>query len=618
MKNKFSNETNFQSFRLSVLAALIIIGSCSLILRLAYLQFSQYKMYATLSLKNQMGIIPMPPPRGLIVDKHGVVLADNIPIYVLEIIPEHVLNLKDTLARLQKLLPSINPDDLENFHRLRHENHSYVPIPLKLKLSQEDLATFASNQYQFPGVSIKARLMRYYPHAELTAHLLGYVGRINLKELKEINYTNYQGTNYIGKTGVESFYEEALHGKIGYQQIETDASGRTIRTLSKQLPISGSKITLSIDFELQKRAYAALKEKRGAAVVIDVHNGEVLAMVSAPSFDPNLFVNGVSHDDYAELSNAFNRPLFNRAVRGLYPPASTVKPFIALAGLDKSFVSLDTKIYDPGWFQLPNGKRHFRDWKKTGHGAVSIKRAVTVSCDTFFYQLGAKMGINLIEDILKQFGFGQLTHIDLHEESPGLVPNPSWKKRTKGVSWYPGDTLITTIGQGFMLVTPLQLASAAAALSLHGQRFQPHLVKYLTDDHNNQETIKVVEEYPIKLKNNQNWGLIIDAMRAVITDNEGTGYRFGRRPSYTVAAKTGTAQVFSLSQIESENKRIIPEELRDHSWFMAFAPIEEPEIAVAVLVENDVIAPQIARTIMDGYFELSNLQKNPIKLTSRH
>ena len=542
------NHDNVQSrlhhFRLSLLVAVLIMFSLILVLRLAYLQFSQYKRYATLSLKNQMSIIPIAPPRGIILDKNGVVLAENVPVYVLEIIPERVKNLSQTLEKLKALLPSINEDDIKNFERAHRQNHAYLSIPLKLKLSQEEVAVFASNQYLFPGVSIKARLMRYYPLAETTAHLLGYVGRINIQELQRVNPTNYRATNFIGKAGVENYYEDLLHGHVGYQQIETDVSGRTLRVINKH---------------------------------------------------------------YKILSNALNRPLYNRAVRGLYPPASTIKPFIAIAGLDKGVINLSSRVYDPGWYRLPGVKHAYRDWKRTGHGVINVKRAITVSCDTFFYQLGNKMGISAIEDMLVQFGFGQLSHVDLHEEAPGLVPSPHWKHQSKSLPWYPGDTLITSIGQGFMLASPLQMANATASLSQHGQRFRPHLLSKFIDDKTQIHRFKRIEEYPIRLKYNENWDIVTDAMHSVITNNEGTGYRFGRNAPYSVAGKTGTAQVFSMSQDDKKHYLNLPESLRDHSLFIGFAPVEKPEIAIAVLVENDSVASSVARKVMDAYFELRTL-----------
>lgn len=605
-------ESQNQRFRLNLLVAMLIILSLILILRLAYLQISEFKRYQTLSLKNQMSIIPIAPPRGVILDRNGVLLAENVPVYVLEIIPEHVKDMKKTLAKLRELIPSISDDDIEAFNRARSQNRSFVPIPIKLKLSQEEVAVFAINQYHFKGVSIKARLMRHYPLGEMTAHALGYVGRINIDELRKVDPTNYRATNFIGKAGVEKYYEDILHGKVGYQMTETDVSGRTLRVISKVNPHSGAKLYLSLDVRLQEAAYNALKDKRGAVVVINSHNGEVLAMVSSPSFDPNIFVGGVSTKDYKILSNALQRPLFNRAVRGVYPPASTIKPFVGLAGLDKGFVTTATEIWDPGKFKLPTASHIYRDWKKTGHGVINFKRAITVSCDTYFYQLGHKMGIANIEDMLVKFGLGQLTHVDLHEEANGIIPSARWKKQTKGVSWYPGDTLISAIGQGFMLATPLQMANATASLSQHGQRFRPHLLtKTVNSDNGEIEEYKPVEEYPVYLRDESNWDIVADAMHNVLTSNEGTGYRFGRNPPYPVAGKTGTAQVFSGRQYEKAKYEDIPEALRDNSLFIAFTPVDKPDIAIAVVVENDVIASTVARKVLDAYYQIHPIKVNP-------
>ncbi|MGX6642910.1 penicillin-binding protein 2 [Legionella pneumophila] len=605
-------ESQHQRFRLNLLIAILIILSLILILRLAFLQISEFKRYQTLSLKNQMSVIPIAPPRGVILDRNGVLLAENIPVYVLEITPERVKDMKQTLTKLRELIPSITDEDIDSFNKTRLQNRSFVPIPIKLKLSQEEVATFASNQYHFPGVSIKARLMRHYPLGEITAHALGYVGRINIQELKQVDSTNYRATNFIGKAGIEKYYEDILHGKVGYQMVETDVSGRTLRIINKVNPHSGAKLYLSIDARLQEAAYNALKDKRGAVVVINSRNGEVLAMVSSPSFDPNIFVSGVSKADYKVLSNALQRPLFNRAVRGVYPPASTIKPFVGLAGLDKGFISTTTEIYDPGKYKLPTSSHVYRDWKKTGHGVINFKRAITVSCDTFFYQLGNKMGISNIEDMLVKFGLGQLTHVDLHEEANGVIPSARWKRQTKGVSWYPGDTLISAIGQGFMLATPLQMANATASLSQHGQRFRPHLlIKTVNSDTNEMEEYKPFEEYPVSLRDEANWDVVIDAMHSVLTSNEGTGYRFGRNPPYPVAGKTGTAQVYSGRQYEKAKYEDIPEHLRDNSLFIAFTPVEKPEIAIAVVVENDTIASTVARKVLDTYYQLYPIKKTP-------
>ena len=603
-------ESQLHYFRLSLLTALIMVLSLVLVLRLAYLQFSQYTRYATLSLKNQMSILPIAPPRGVILDRNGVILADNIPVYVLEIIPERTKNLTETLQQLQALLPSITDEDIANFTRARRQTPSYVPIPLKLKLDQEEVAIIASHQYKFPGISIKARLMRYYPLGEIGAHVVGYVGRINEQELQSLDSVNYRATNFTGKTGIEKYYEDVLHGEVGYSQIETDVRGRTLRVISKQTPISGEKLYLTIDARLQQSIYQILQGKRAAVVVMNPKNGDILALVSSPSFDSNAFVNGIGQYAYQQLINAPDRPLYNRAVRGLYPPASTIKPFLALAGLDKGVITPDTKIYDPGWYRLPNVRHVYHDWKRPGHGVISLKRAITVSCDTYFYQLGMKLGISSIEDTLVQFGYGQLTHVDLLEEAAGLVPNSPWKIRSKNAHWYPGDTLITSIGQGFMLASPLQMANATAALSQHGHRFRPHLLMKSINDKTGAHTYKLQEEYPVQLKDPNYWDIVIEGMQGVVSNPEGTGYYlFGHNLPFAVAGKSGTAQVFSGVQYEKMRHTNLPEALRDHSLFITFAPVDDPEVAISVVIENDAIAKITARKVMDAYFALKETTK---------
>lgn len=592
--------------RITILSGVVICFAALLILRLGFLQVSEYQRYQTLSFNNQIGIIPLNPPRGLILDRNGIVLAENTPVYVLEIIPEHVKDMVYTLQELQRILPSITDDDIASFKKSIKQHRSFVPIPLKLELSQEEVAIFASLQYQFRGVSIKAHLMRHYPHGELLAHVLGYVGRINLEELKTLNAVNYRATSFIGKAGIEKYYEDRLHGETGYQYVETDASGRTIRVLGTHPPISGDRLYLTIDFKLQEAAQKALSESRGALVAIDPRNGDILALASSPSFDPNLFVHGIPQSIYETLMNAKERPLYNRAVRGLYPPASTIKPFIALAGLNQGITDTSFRVFDPGWFKLPNSTHAYRDWKKTGHGVINITRAITVSCDTYFYQLGHRMGIGNIERFLKMFGFGELTKVDLYEESRGILPSAEWKKTTKKVPWYPGDTLITSIGQGFMLASPLQLASAVATLSLKGERVRPHLLhRSITADQGPPISFVPQKEEPVVLQDSQYWTIVANAMREVITSQEGTGYRFGRNAPYPVAAKTGTAQVFGGKHYEKKRGQIIPPHLRDHSLFIAFAPFDAPEIAIAVMVENDTLASEVARKVMDTWHQNS-------------
>jgi penicillin-binding protein 2 len=585
---------------------LVFFVTCIIIIlasRLIYLQLYEYKRYSTLSKKNQMSIIPIPPPRGIIVDRNGEILAENRSVYAIEVIPERVNNLKISFAQLKQIIPSLTDDDVENFYRAQKHNRAFDPVPLKLKLTEQEVASFAVNQYRFPGFSIKARLMRHYPFKQSMAHIVGYVGRINTKELNDVNKSNYLATNFIGKVGIEKFYENLLHGKVGYEQVETDASGRSVRTLEKKPPESGKKLYLTIDAQLQTAAYNALGSNRGSVVLLSPQNGEVLAMVSKPSYDPNLFVRGISHKQYQMISNQKENPLYNRAIRGLYPPASTIKPFIGLGGLDQSIINQTFKIFDPGWYKLSNVAHIYRDWKRYGHGRINFDRAITVSCDTYFYHLAYLMGIRRIEDILSQFGFGHMTNIDLGEELGGLLPNKAWKITHKNTPWYIGDTLITGIGQGFMLATPLQLATATAAMATHGRRYRPHLLQHsVSSESKTIQLKKIQEDYPIVLKNNQNWEIVTNAMKNVIKSKEGTGFRFGRNSSYTIAAKTGTAQVVSARQYEFTKYNDIPELLRDHSLFIGFAPVEKPKVAIAVLVENDYIASNIARKVMDAYF----------------
>ena len=610
-KQKFErHKAETLRLRLVFLALMVIVLSLGLLMRLYYLQVYQFSHYNTLSLKNQMSILPIAPPRGIIVDRHGVILAQNMPVYVLEVTPERVPNMQKMIIALQKLLPSVTDDDINEFKRANRSNRSYNAIPIKLKLTEEEVATFASQQYRFPGVNIKARLMRYYPLGELTAHVLGYVGRINIEELKRVDSSNYHGTNFIGKTGIEKYYEDRLHGEVGYQQVETDVSGRTVRVVNTIPPISGEKLILTLDIALQKKAYEALDNKRGAVVAINPQNGEVLVLASAPGFDPNLFVNGISTKNYSALSNASTRPLYNRAVRGLYPPASTVKPYVALAGLENDVVDIHYAIHDPGWFRLPNVKHVYHDWKKYGHGVVNIQRAIMMSCDTYFFQLGHRMGITHLSDMYRRFGFGQLTQIDLTEEAAGILPDTQWKQKQKGVPWYPGDTLITSIGQGFMLATPLQLANAVSAMAQKGERFRPHLLNQsIPSNQESPHPYSIIREKSVELKQDAHWDIVREAMHSVITSNEGTGYRFGRNAPYSVAAKTGTAQVFTGRQYVDTRYENIPEHLRDHSLFIAFAPVESPEIAIAVMVENDVAAASVARQVMDAYFDMKKNEK---------
>lgn len=593
------------SFRLIFLQCFFVILAFILIIRLAFLTCDQYTHYATLSLKNQMSILPIAPQRGIILDRNGEILAENQPVYVLEMIPERVKNIHKSITSVRKLLPSISDEDILRFEKERRQHRRDVAIPIKLNLNMDEVATFSSHQYLFPGIAVKAKLMRFYPYKKYMGHVLGYVGRINLSELQSIDSVNYQGSDYIGKIGLEKYYEDILHGQVGYEQVETNVNGKIIRVINKQPPIAGQKIYLTLDAKLQETAYKSLKGLEGSAVLIDVKTGGILAMVSRPSFDPNLFAKGIATKDYQKLMLSPHRPLFHRAIRGLYPPASTVKPFVAIAGLHQGVVVPQFGIYDPGWFRLPGVKHNYRDWKRTGHGPTNLKRAIMVSCDTFFYQLGNKLGITALSRMMKSFGFGQLTGVDLPEEVAGLMPDPTWKRKVKNQGWYPGDTIITSIGQGFWLASPLQLAHAVATLSQYGVGFQPHFLDATENKYGVKTSFQAKAKPKITLKNPEYWNFIHEAMHAAINTPEGTGYlKFGHDTKYKIAGKTGTAQVFALSQHDHNQKVIVKKELRDHSWFIAFAPSQKPQVAIAVMVEHDNSAAHVARAVLDQYFSL--------------
>jgi len=582
---------------LSILLVMIV----AILLRLIYLQIIESSYYSTLSKNNRVEIIPIPPTRGLIYDRNGVVIAKNTPVFTLYLQPSKITDLATTIEQLSQDIP-ITAQEKQAFYKLRKQYRSIDQIPLKYELSEAEVATFAVHRYKFPGVTIGGSLIRNYPFANQVAHVVGYVGQINSKELAQIDKANYRATHYIGKTGIEKVYQETLHGHVGYQEIEVDAAGNKIRNLALTPAVPGKNLTLTIDNTLQSIAYDALKGYTGAVVAIDPNNGEVLALVSNPSFDPNAFVNGLSIPAFQQLSSNPERPMYDRAVSGLYPPGSTIKPFIAIQGLNTQTIDPTEKIFDPGYFKLPYSNHLFHDWLRRGHGYVNLHQAIVESCDTYFYRLANKMHISKLDQILSQFGFGEKTHIDMPKELAGIVPTPDWKKRHKGHPWYPGDTLNTGIGQGYMLVTPLQLASATATLGARGKRYQPHLVK-------SQSTGNVtIENLPkplasITLADDAYWEEVIHAMIGVIKEAKGTGYRYGRNTPYTVAAKTGTAQVFS-TQDKRVNKADIPLKLRDNGLFIALAPADKPIIAVAVIVEHSgVIAPHVARKMIDYYLQ---------------
>jgi penicillin-binding protein 2 len=591
--------------RLVVSAVIVLALLFTLLIRLYVLQVVDYEHFSTLSDSNRVRIKALPPARGLIFDRNGVVMAKNLPAYRLEIIREQVDDIEDTLTRLRSYV-DYSDQDLKRYRQSSKRRRRFESIPLRLNLNDDELARLAVNLHKFKGVEINARLARNYPLDGLGVHALGYVSRIDLDDLSQVDEINYAGTSHIGKVGLERFYENELHGTVGVQQVEVNAKGRTLRVLDEKPPIPGNNLHLTIDSKLQMVAEIAFGDNTGSLVAIDPNNGEVLALVSMPTFDPNLFVNGISLKNYEVLRDSPRRPLFNRALSGQYPPGSTVKPFYGLAGLETRSVSKDQKLVCSGYYLLPNEERKYRDWKKEGHGPVNLQDAITQSCDVYFYDLSYRMGIDKISAFMAQFGFGEKTGIDSTGEKSGLLPSREWKRAAQSMPWFPGETLITGIGQGAFLVTSLQLASSTAALSKKGARFRPRLVRAIESVENAQrrETEKlVVGEY--KLIKEPNWQHILESMKNVVHGIRGTAYRISWGMQYITAGKTGTAQVYGVAQDEEYDEETVSEKLRDHALFISFAPADDPRIAVAVIVEHgshgSSVAAPIARQVMDAY-----------------
>lgn len=581
-----------------VLAAMLVISW-----RMVQLQVVDHQHFTTLSRENRVKVLPLPPTRGLIYDRKGVLLAQNRPAYSLEITPEQVADLDQTLAELAEVI-EIGEEDLERFWQLKRRKRRFDSVPIRINLSQDETAQFAVHRHRFPGVDIKAQLLRHYPHDVKTTHVLGYVGRVSQKDLEQIDVSNYSGTSHIGKNGVEKTYESALHGVVGLEQVEVNAAGRKVRTLEQTAPEPGVDVHLHIDIGLQEVAMKALGDNNGAAVAIDPKNGAVLAFVSQPGYDPNLFVEGISSKDYKALQQDENRPLTNRALRGQYPPGSTIKPFMGLAGLENRAIEYDTSVYCPGHFQLPGNTHRYRDWKKGGHGSMDLDSAIVQSCDVYFYKLAYELGVDRIHDFLGQFGFGERTGIDLTGESGGLLPSREWKRRARRQPWYPGETLIIGIGQGYFLTTPLQLAAATAAIANGGTYYIPHVVDYLRSRDTGEINPIPPSAHTIPVGMRQNWTDVRDGMLHVVESNRGTAKRI-RSDRYKIAGKTGTAQVFTVAQDAEYDEETLEKKLRDHALFIAYAPADDPRIAVAVVVENGghggSVAAPIARAIMDAY-----------------
>ncbi|MEY8240477.1 MAG: penicillin-binding protein 2 [Cycloclasticus sp.] len=601
LKNSQQESQLFFS-RAIILVIFVSLLFFSLIARLAYLQIETHEKYSNLAQNNRVKLSAISPVRGLIFDSQGRVLAENNPSYSLELIPEQIKDLPATIQALREII-SISDKEVARFEKRRKRQKRFSSIALRNRLNDKEVATFSAHRHLFPGVDIQARPLRYYPYPELSSHVVGYVGAINEQELKKIDPVKYRASRFIGKTGIEKTYESELHGQVGYQQTENTAQGRAIKVLNHIAPTSGSNLTLNIDIELQKIAYDALGKFNGTVAAIDTQTGALRVLVSKPGFNTNLFARGIDQGSYSALQNSPRRPLFNRSLRGQYPPGSTMKPFLGLAGLDYSTIHPEQKVFCPGYYQLPKQSHKYRDWKKSGHGHTKLHQAIEQSCDVYYYQLAHQLKIDRMHSFLSQFGFGQKSGLDINGEKSGLLPSREWKKRKLNQAWYPGETLIAGIGQGFNLTTPLQLAHATAILANKGTAFKPLLVSKI-DQHERSSELST----PIKLNDPKHWDIVIDAMRAVVSGARGTARRINRGAAFEIAGKTGTAQVFSIKQGEKYDEENTSEHLKDHALFIAFAPIEKPQLAIAVIVENGShggsIAAPIAREIFDQYIKV--------------
>ncbi|WP_319379970.1 penicillin-binding protein 2 [Thiomicrorhabdus sp.] len=560
-------------FRLYFAFGFVLILFLFLIGRMAYLQWYNFDRYHGLAEGNRISIETLPPTRGKIYDRNHILLADNQPVYAIKMIREKMTDIDGFQQALQQLMPEIDPASMDKFFKRFKKGNRVKPHTLPFTLNEKQAAQYAVISYRFPGVTLSARLKRVYPFHEHAVHALGYVGRINQKELQKLDSAMYRGTDIIGKSGIEKYYEPLLHGQPGIQQVETNARGRVLRKLETLPAVPGQDIHLTLDIKLQQFAESLFTQKRGGLVALDPQNGEVLAYVSMPTFDPNLFVDGIDHNTYRDLLNNPNRPFINRVINGQYPPGSTIKPFVALGAIENDFISPTKKIYDPGYFEYKNHR--YRDWKRSGHGFVDMDDAITQSCDTYFYMLSLDMGIDNIHDALYPFGFGHRTGIDLYGESRGILPSQEWKRETKGKPWYRGETIISSIGQGYNLATPLQLAQATAVLANRGKIVKPHLLRTPLSEPSDQ----------IEIKNIDNWERVITSMSNVMHSRRGTARKHTKDLDFKMAGKTGTAQVFSLKEA-NYNADEIDKSLHDHSLFIGFAPLDKPKIAVALIVEN--------------------------------
>ncbi len=594
--------------RLKFGAGFVVLLAAALLARGYYLQRVQHEYYVQRAESNRISLVPAAPHRGLILDRNERILADNYSAYTLEINRAQMASLERTLTELQALI-EITPGQLRRFRRLLAESNEFETVPLKSRLSDEEVAIVAANRYRLPGVEVKARLFRNYRAGPGMAHVVGFIGRINDRDLATLRESgrerNYRGSVHIGKTGLEQSYEALLHGRTGFDQMETDAGGRAVRVLSRIPPVPGKDLRLYLDVELQAVAEHAFGDYLGGLVALDPNTGGVLALVSKPGFDPNLFIDGIDPDTWKELNESTQRPMVNRVLRGIYPPGSTIKPFMALAGLELGLRRPGDSIVDPGYFMLPNSRHQFRDWKRGGHGVVDLRRSIAQSCDTYYYKLAVDMGIDRMHDFLAQFGFGEKTGIDLDGESAGLLPSREWKQRRWKKPWYPGETVIAGIGQGYHLTTPLQLAAATAMLANGGRPVQPRLVAAVRDP-------ATREWVPAASPPSRSAPAIAPAHLEVVrqgmldvTRPGGTAAASAAGAPYAIAGKTGTAQVVGIKQGARYDASRLAREHRDHALFIAYVPADKPTLALAVMVENggsgSGTAAPIARAVFDYY-----------------
>ena len=594
-------------FRIGFAASVVVLAFALLAGRFVYLQIIQHDYYTTRAEDNRISLVPIAPNRGVILDRHGTIMARNYSAFTLELTPSKIANLDETIDRLGQLI-EIQAKDKRRFHKLLEESKLFESLPIRTRLSDEEVARFAANRYLFPGVEVQARLFRQYPLGAVASHVLGYINRINKADLDVIEASeqtsNYKGTDHIGKTGLEQKYEFQLHGEAGYEEIEIDAGGQAVRNISRTAPVSGNNLTLTLDAKLQEITEKAFGDRRGALVAIDPTTGGILAMVSMPTFDPNLFVDGIRSDDWDLLNNSPDRPMVNRALNGAYPPGSTFKPFMALAALELGKRTPGQTISDPGFFTF--GGHTFRDDKKGGHGLVDMYKSIVQSCDTYYYMLANDMGIDNISRFMGQLGLGMKTGVDIEGESEGVLPSQEWKKRRfknhAQQKWFAGETISIGIGQGYNAYTPIQLAQAVSALANNGVIYRPHLVNYITNSKTGEKTL--IEPRPLRTLpwKQENIDFVKKAMIGV--NKEGTGARAFAGAEYESGGKTGTAQLFSLKGADYKSGKL-KQELRDHALFIAFAPADHPKIALAVLVENGGFGAQsaapIARMVIDYY-----------------